>query len=1220
MKKYYENITKITGIDFGSGSVEDINRALAHIYIDGRNIFDGYAERMMGTAESNIRKISDLLDQVVSSTDNTYSFISIMNPNDPHAIPRMVDSNPLRDAEGKVLDPASMDEAEAKRVKGIHEKKQAAAKTFRETYGTSRSKKFEKLNQELEAGIPVPENYHNINNIFGPEVYDAETQTVTKQNRFVGMDKDLDAVMDMCNLVLLGRGFTEEELSGDGVNVQEGREKLKKSLETLLFDQSLDTIGLSNAFTRLADDAIRGLESLHFKPVDLSDENTFENVKYNQQIANMASGLHRMCESARKTINYSQVDQRADRVRDIKNYTDGIMGLDTVRISSAVDSASKDAVARGLTAQVYVDSMGPGYVKYHTYALGAGKHDMSVMKAVQRAADSYTSTRRRTEFEKAYNGFKKSHDSTVYKNLAAGYIDSFPDLRKDLHHMQQISAGTVPDQPGKSARWFTPAEDLTFADYSTFIGKQATASTSQLDRICTVGTLVAMYAAWEAEREGRDFSVKEYITDRRQQREMGTKLLDFFEKHPIPADARDATIENVRLYGEMAASFNRRLDEVEIPTVKPGTPEECARQQEYINALITIGQDVEQLRELVPKYDEELQNVFYAAEGGFEKYSEAFARRNLGFSVLRIEDEFLRSYSSIDHMSQDHIFVPSQELNIESLAVDTYLLNHDCKKFMGKKMSDCPGDAGYVSFMMSAATTGFSGSVNIRKLTKKDRIKRQQVVDYVKSLGKDDALNLNAAMTAGRDAAIQGCEVAPENREDYYEEFEILNRPEEVFEAPDPNQEVKELWQGMSHDWTAEMSRKDWRARIELMDKMMADNDSSLIRSSPEYKAVREGLKEAKTVLDDAIRESEFDAGRFNESISKVFQNAGDYIQKKEDSAKIGKKYGQGRLDAMRDLRGMLGKRNSNAMTAVGLVTLFGERGAVPTQANAEKAFCRLGSYLSKADHLKKTDPAESKRLIDLVERVLEERGKNKDTRKQLENEMDRSYDEYGAVGQNSSAEEWTTDLCDTKNAIFKVMSEKGSMTEKAANWFTVMDGYVEMAANCDYKKVRDIAAKESVREVAMCGRLAERTMQTRYRAMDYDAPEQLTNKEAAEMVTFSALGEFMKYRNSEAHKGVFKSIMKNHGNEDELVKDFEDLEAVKHLCEKKGKENVRHLASGHSQEMIGVLGKQQFCGKMMEQLPKQPKVQELQLNQEMNKQNEPKVLQQQKNQGAMAH
>ena len=1219
MKKYYENITKITGIDFGTGSVEDINRALSHIYIDGHNLFDGYAETIMGVEHSNVRRISELLDHVVSSTDDTYSFISIMNPNDPYAVPRMINTDTLLDTEGKVLDPAAMNEAETARINDIRAKKKAAAENFSKTYSARRNQSLEALNQELKAGVPAPENYHNISNIFGPEVYDEKTRTVTKQNLFVGMDKDLDAVMDMCNLVLLGRGFTQEELSGNDVNVQEGREKLKKSVQTLLFDTSLDTARRETAFNRLADDAIRGLESLHFKPVDLSDDRTYENVKYNRQIANMASGLRRMCESARKTIGDGGVDERVDRVRAITNYTDGIMDLDTVRINSALNGAGKTAVAQGLTAQVYVDSMGQDYVKYHTDSLGAGKHDMSILKSVKHAAESYTSTtRRRTEFDAAYNGLKKSHDSTAYKNLAASCIDYYDDLKKDLQHMQQISAGKVPAQPGKSDYWFTPAQDLTFNDYRDFIKSCFETSTEQLDRVCTVGTLAAMYGAWEAEQEGREFSVKEYVTDRRQQREMGTKMLDFFEKHPIPADTQEATEENVRLYGEMAASFNRRLDEVEIPNVKPGTPEECAQQFEYVNALSTIVQDSLQLRDLVPKHDQKLVDIFYQAEGGFEKYSETSARRDLGLSVLRAEKEYLKSYSALDHTSQDYMFTPSQDFNMTNLAVDTYLLNHDCKKFMGKKMSDCPSDPQYITFMNSAASTGLGGSMDVRKLVKKDRIKRQQVVDYVKSFGKDDKLNLNASMTAGRDASMEAFGVAPENREDYREEFEILDKPAEVFVAADKDQEIREFEEGAQHNWTAEMSRKDWRDRIGLMEKMMSDNDSAMIHSSPEYKAVREGLKEAKAALDAEFTEGEFEPYVFNRAMDKVFQNAGDYIQKKENSAKIGKKYGQRRLDAMRDLRGMLGKRNSNAMNIQGLTILFGDRDGCLTQENGEMAFIRLGSYLRKADDLKKTDPAESKRMIELVDRVLEERGKNKQTRRQLQSEMDRSYEVYSAPNTISQEEGQTMDLCKAKDAIFKVMSEKGSMTEKAANWFTVMDGYVKMAEGCDYGKVRDIAAKENVREVAMCGRLAERTMQTRYRAMDIDAPEQLTQKEAAELVTFSALGEFMKFGNSNAHKGVFKSIMKSHGNEDELLKDFENLEAVQHLCAKTGKENVRHLASGHTQEMLGALGKQQFCEKLAKELPKQPKVQELQLNQQMNKENEAKVLQQPKNQGAM--
>ncbi len=1180
MTTYFQHITDITGIDFKSGTPEEISRALSSIYIDGHSVLELLgAPSISGTEDKKIKEVSDMLDQALSATDDEYSFVSVMNHDDPFAKPRMISNDTLLDVKGNVLNTDAMDEVQSAKIIDTFEKKKEAAKAYAENYSVDHEKNLASLNHEL-ADENAFAAYHKIDNFLSTAVYDPKKNTLVPNELMPSAKRDMNSVLDMCNLVLLNRGYTMEELSGDGVNIKEGREKVGKMMEQILFDYGMIPVDRAKAFLGLVDEAATALEEMQMKRVDLSDDSTFSNVMFNRQVAEMASSLQKMIGYARDNVYDDRLDQSADRVRTITNFTDGVMKLDTARIAAAQPGADYSTVAEGMTAQAFVDTLGPDYIKFRSTTIVGVKNELSMTDALDSAIDrasGYDNGRISEAYKDAYDQLSWG-DATKYKDIVTEQVKNNEKLAQAVHNTVESREGRYLIH-SEEASLFTPQEGETFVDYKTALGQYIKGSTSQLDRVTTTGVLIAIFAAWDAEQNGREFSVDDYLHNKDMQREMGAKTLEFFREHPIPAATDEATVENVRLFGKMSAAFNRKLDDVVVPQLDTSSPEASREQVNYLNTLMSMFQDVEQLRALVPNTDPKFAEAFYEAEGGFDNYTRTSEIRDAAMGVMHTERYYLKHAAGLADKSIDHLMDSPKGFNMTSLTAAVYVLNHDGKKFMGKKVSECTDDFGYLNYLRSAADTGFDGQLKPRRIVGNDRDKQKMLVDYVTSMGRDDKLDLNTSMRDYRESFMKLYEVREENRESYQEEFEMLQQEEEVFEV-DPYQEINEIVGGNAHDWSKELSRKDWKARITEMEKLMSANDPALLRSSPEYKAVREGLKQARIALEAETKQGAFDVYSFNDGMRKVFQNAGDYIQKKENSGKLGEKYGQKRLDAMRDLRGMLSKRNSTLTPEDGVALLFGSDGDLDNYRIIE-GFIRLGGYLEDALELKETDPEKSKQMIDLVDRVLEERGKNYSTRKELMNELDKHTHEFFAMNVERNEDEYVEALCNAKKSIVNVMKDKMAMTEKAANWFGVMNVYAKLAETSTNDKFKKSGTTEAVREMAMCGRLAERAIQTRYKAMDFDAPEMLTKKEATELVTFSTLGEFMLHRNKADHVKVFKSIMKSNGSEEELLKSFEDLEAVQHLCKVTGKDSIRQISSRHAQEEQGKLGKIQFCNKL---------------------------------------
>ena len=1280
LQEYYQHIADITGIDFKSGSLEDVNRALSRIYIDGHSYFANN-QTLTSLDDTAIREISHRLDQTLSATDDAYSFISIMNYDDPYAVPRIIENKALKDDRGRALDTSAMSAEKLAQAQDMQKKKAAAAKNYAADYKKNHAKKLDTLSAEVEKGVSLAKDSRQFRQFFSQNVMNHLNGMVRTAPVVRGLRQNFASVIDVCNLILINRGYTPEELlQEEGLNIQEGRKEVGQKMEELLFDKELTEEQREAGMHSLMAEALEGLKSLSFKPVDLSDDSTFENVKYNQWIADMADSMQTFVNETQISYkNYNWLAETWEDMKHITNFTQGIVDLDNSRIKAAQKrNRTAETVTEAMTAQTFIDNIGVNYGHFRAGQISLTQNDMSLKGAVDTVSvdivpDS-ADTREKARYDRAYNDVIRNRGTENLKDYIGEKLAENPAL----HQIQEYAYAVAHQKPVLAEEeyisWFTAETGHSFEEYSTTLSEIFGAG--QLARKCTVASLILMYGAWDAEQNGRDFSIEDYINDPVAQANTAEKAMEYFKNHPIRTGT-DEGLENARLFGEMTAAFNRRLKDVTIPEMKWQNEAEYEQLVKLTNSLKTIYQDSEQLRELVPKDNKEMMDAYYSAFGGEKEYNLSVAQNSIGGTCLEAENRVLVGYRGLENRSIDSLIKNTDKrFEMSNLTTTAYFLANEGKQYLGRKIGEMPANQ-EVSAYYLGLITAVGGMFRARDVyaenkptARETRNRMKQMVEYVKSIGEHDEAGIaekvgtvklvyrevngqfteadmapvkyeskvqtpeesaahteafKKALAERRQAEEKAAKEAKEAAEKAAAEEKARQEKEaaEKAEAEEKARQEKEaakkaaaeekarqekeaaekaaaeekarqekeaaekaaaeeqarkrehteLESGLAHDWSSELSTADWIKRLDLMEKEMAANDPALLHSSAEYKAVREGLKEARKALEGA---GGMDAKAFNASMDKVFGNAGDYIQKKENG-RIGRHYGEARLDAMRNLRGMLANRNSKALQPEGLGDLFGDKiGEVP---KLETAFLRLGAYLAEAKQLEETQPQESRRMVSLVERVLAERGKNSSTRKALKEELalrdTALFDIYGQPVNHADK------LRQAKDAVIKVMRSKASMTETAGNWFQVMNAYETMGKHSEYEAVVRSANLSNVREMALCGRLAEAATQTRYKAMDYDAPDKLTAKEATEMVAYASIGEFMRHPDSSAHVRVFNTFMKRNADTERLLKNFADQDTVKKLTELSGKEAVKNISSRKNQEMLGILGKGELCSRM---------------------------------------
>ena len=1237
----YRNIADITGLDFKSGSLEDVNSALNQIYIDGTNIFAVLGISALNSVDNtNIKQISRILNQALSATEDTYSFVSVMNPDDPTVVPRMISNKTLKDERGR--DISSADREKAAQAKAMQQKKNKAAKTYESNFKKTHQQKLAELNESLSKNVTAPGEFRNGTNLFSRNFLDPAHGQTRKPVVLKELKDNLEAAVDMCNLILLNRGYTMEELAGKGINAEEGRKEIGSKMEEFLISPDMEQLIIHPEiaekreadFRNFVDEAFAGLEKLSFKPVDLSDDKTLDNVKDNRVIATMADSLKQILQSAQKDLKYDWLPQAVENAINITNFTDGVMALDVQRIKASQSATrNEETVAMGVTAQAYVDSLGPNYKKYRTTDIRSAKNEMSMVNVLDAALPKALSEEQQTKEQQALGQAVSKNKPQEYRRLVTEQVRNSETLTAAKNHVDIAASNTAIMKQAEAAGWYTEGLGANEQNYKATLSTLFTRN-SQFGRGCTVATLFMMHAAWEAEKNGQSFDIKAYMKDPKQQSEAAEKAFAFFQEHPITEEVTEQSKANSAILGQITASFYRNMHEMEVPEFHWDSADEAANLKNFTRDFKTILQDSEQLRDLVPPHNDELSNIFYEQFGGKEAYEALKARNGIAGLTMTAENDLLNALDDLESKSLDYLYGNSSKIyNMRQLAVSSYFLTNLVDPVLGRKIKDLPANEALSSVTQAFNQNGVNSKSfeNLYKVAEdpaKTRENQRKLMEYVTSGGKKDELGVKEAFNkcaetqkaqfqlaypdeiiptmseaiaemnkkplteeekkaqqekqkreqeeAKRKAEADAKEAAAKAAEEAKKAEEAARRAAEEKQRAEQQakeeaakkaetRELRELENNAPHDWSAEIPEADWKARLELMDKKLAEKDPALLKSSAEYKAAREGLQAALKALNAP---GGMDKKAFNESMDKVFHNAGNYIDKKENG-KVGKYYGQDRLDAMRDIRGMLANRNTYAMKPSGIAEIFGV-GDTYTE-KLESGFLRLGAYLNEAEVKKLTDPKESKEMIDLVERVLAERGKDHQTRNELKKKMALQdaelFDDKAQLLDDSSR------LREAKNAVMKVMRSKTSMTETAANWFGVMNAYEEMADLSKSDIVKKSGKLKNVREVAMCGRLAQKVMETRYKAMDFDAPERLTKQEATEMVAFASLGEFMRHPDSTEHIKVFNTFMNENDSEAKLLKNFAEQNTVKKLCEKQGREAINHIAGRTAQQSIGKLG-----------------------------------------------
>ncbi len=1264
----YQNIANITGVDFKSGSLEDINNALNQIYIDGTNIFAVLGISALDSVDnSNIRQISQTLNQALSATENTYNFVSVMNPDDPTAVPRMISNKKLKDGRGR--DISSADRDKAAQAKEMQQQKNKAAKTYESNFKKTHQQKLAELNESLSKKVTAPGEFRNGTNLFSRNFLDPAHGQTRKPVALKGLRNNLEPAVDMCNLILLNRGYTMEELAGDGINAREGRKEVGSKMEELLSSPDMEELLIHPDLAQKREDELRGfiaeafagLENLSFKPVDLSDDKTFANVNDNRVIATMADSLKQMIQFAQNDLKYDWLPEAAEHATYITNYTDGVMAMDTQRIKASQSATrSEESVAMGVTAQAYIDNLGPNYKRYRTTDIRSAKNEMAMANTLDVALPEALSEEAQTKEQQALGQAVDKNKPEEYRRLVTEQVRNSETFTSAKKHVDIAASNIAIMKPAEAVNWYSEALGSNEQHYKKVLNELFPGN-AQLDRGCTVATLFMMHAAWEAEKNGQRFDIKEYMNDPKRQSEAAEKALAFFREHPIPHEVTAQSKESSALLGQIIASFYRNAHEQSVPSFDVSNKAEAEELKRFTGDFKTILQDSEQLRDLVPPHNKELSDIFFEQLGGEKAYNEIKARNGLAGLAMSAENDLLNVLDDLESKSLDYLYGNSSKTySMRQLAVATYFLSDMAEPVLGRRIKDLPANEALCTVAQSFIQSGvgsrpFEKLYNVAGDPAKTREQQRKLMEYVTSNGKTDELGIretfddlaeqqrqtylplyeNGIPTMSeaikaidhqmspeekraleeqkeleRAEAAKKAEAAAKEAEEKRKQEEALKKAEEERKAAEAqkaaeearkaeeaakraaeekrrqeqqakedaakkaeSRELSELENNAPHDWSAEVPEADWKARLELMDKKLAEKDPALLKSSAEYKAAREGLQAALQALNAP---GGMDKKAFNESMDKVFHNAGNYIAKKENG-KVGKYYGQDRLDAMRDLRGMLANRNTYALKPSGIAEIFGVGDTY--KEKLESGFLRLGAYLNEAEVKKLTNPKESKEMIDLVERVLAERGKDHYTRKELKEKM--ALQDAELFDDKAQLLDDPSRLREAKNAVMKVMRSKTAMTETAANWFSVMNAYEAMAELSQDDIVKRSGQLKNVREVAMCGRLAQKVMETRYKAMDFDAPERLTKQEATEMVAFASLGEFMRHPDSTEHIKVFNTFMNANDSEAKLLKNFAEQDTVKKLCEKQGKEAINHISGRTAQQSIGKLGMVELTEKL---------------------------------------
>ena len=259
----YQNIKKITGLKFDENDRNQVADALGRIYIDGHNLWRSKGwKRINSVQEFRIFEVVRELERAQNAGNN--SFISIMNPDDPYAVPR-------------IIRPATR-------------QKRQLAERYERDFKENHRQNIQRLNRELKS-YTGPEGFMDTRKYFREELLNEDGSFKERQSYVNELSGRQTNAVNLCNSVLLGRGYTMEELLRDGGDVREAKKMVGQELEEIMYGAGAPE-KKERKFRGIIEESLKGLEQLRMKPVDYSDDSTLENAKYNQMIATMVTNVY----------------------------------------------------------------------------------------------------------------------------------------------------------------------------------------------------------------------------------------------------------------------------------------------------------------------------------------------------------------------------------------------------------------------------------------------------------------------------------------------------------------------------------------------------------------------------------------------------------------------------------------------------------------------------------------------------------------------------------------------------------------------------------------------------------------------------------------------------------------------------------------------------------------------------------------------------------------
>lgn len=1153
----YQNIKDITGLKFDEYDFEEVQKALGQIYINGEDLFISEKFQVItSVVDATVLDISRKLTEIKEGA----GFISLMNPNDPYAVPKVLH---------------------------LENKWDEAGKDYESEFQESHRENIARLDKELEHYKMPESEYLTASNYFAPEQFNRKNGRFRRQSDIWELSGTEQAVQ-LCNLVLLGRGYTEQELLGNHEEVALAKRNVAAELTEVMYGNGLSITERSRRFKVLVEDSMEGLNRLSFRPVDLGNDKTLENLKYNQWIANMAENLRGVLSGAKQAFRSQWIADTEKELTQICNFTSGVTTLDRMRLKG-VNGELRDAESKRepVLAQLFVEKAGISYDSYHKTAFGKAKSDLNLKDELSNTLKDHIHGNK--EYEVALERGREAQYENVFKQITERDLDN---QRNDtVYKLQQDM-----DRAGKGATyaWVDTSLYASYKDYGkdlTEIYAGGGGSISQLSRPCTMEALILAYGLWNAEQNHEQLSIKDFYDNAELQKKTGTDAIKFLKMHSMGSTDEEKK-ECIRAFSNLIAALNRKLADTEIPKydyLDDRDPKQAEEHRAYLERLKTLMCDSHQLRDVVA---EQYLPVFYEAHGGQDAYERAQNQIKLAETMTSILADQISS-RDLKNKSLNSLFWEDKAGNA---CRGLYFLRHGGAEYLGKKISELPEDDS--SEKIENTLQGVRAYMEDRFPSKSQY--QEGIREYLRSYGENDPEKIEQTISdiqkeiQGKpeeqkeeplDDSVVAMPDPGDNMEDLLKEQvrEKKIRPEiqEIQEIQEELPQIREEETVLKdvYDWSGELSPIQWKERLTRFYKEIDEHDPAWLHSSEEFRDVKHNLKKAL----DLFESDNFSREAFNSRMEKVFRRAGDYIDKKNTKG-VGKHYGKERLTSITELRELLAGRNKNPLDLKGIADIFGQRGigyakgekqivedGATCQEKLERGMMRLGIYLASAEN----DRTEIKKgKLDLVERVIAEHGKNPETRSRLMDEMA----QIRLNGNTGALMEQTMEM------IIDKMMERNKLDNRMAAWGKILKALESTVENSQEPQIKNAVDVKKIKQHLMLSKFAEKTQEARNKILESEKTESLSKEEAGAIVATATISRFMKCAvENENAWNAFRYFV-NGKSEDELTTYFENSKESEGLRKHISNIELKKAVGGVELELLGNAGVKEICKMMIGQ------------------------------------